>query len=129
MEPENTRHAGSMQLNVSLPSGRSAALSLPVGGTIFDLKLAAQEALGQGFLRLAAPDGCLLNPTEPLQDSGLQNGDRITAVAQKPKVVATGGTMALWCDGGDRIVTWGKDVGTLAPFDLLLRQFWPMVAL
>ena len=58
-----------------------------------------------------------MNPTEPLQDSGLQNGDRITAVAQKPKVVATGGTMALWCDGGDRIVTWGKDVGTLAVQD------------
>ena len=99
--------ANTFQLNVSLPSGRCASLSLPVDGTVLDLKLAAQQSLGQAFLRLAAPDGRLLNPTEPLQDSGLQDGDCITAVAQQPKVAATEGAMALWCPGGG-VVTWGR---------------------
>eukprot|EP00435_Cladocopium_sp_Y103_P032429 s1634_g8.t1 len=111
MEPENKRrklveaqgaaglparsHAESvntLQLNVSLPSGRSAALSLPLDGTVLDLKIAAQQSLGQAFLRLAAPNGRLLNPTEPLQDSGLQDGDSITAVVQKLKAAATWAT-------------------------------------
>ena len=101
-EPVNT-----LQLNVLLPSGRCASLSLPLDGTVLDLKLAAQQSLGQAFLRLAAPDGRLLNPTEPLQDSGLQSGDSITAVAQQPKVAATDCAMALWCPGGG-VVTWGN---------------------
>ena len=53
----------------------------------------------------AAPNGCLLDPTKTLQDSGLQSGDSI-AVAQQPKV-AVDRAMALWCVGGDMIVTWG----------------------
>ena len=36
-----------LHLNVSLPSGRSASLSLPLDGTVLDLKLAAQQSLGQ----------------------------------------------------------------------------------
>ena len=95
-----------LHLNVSLPSGRSASLKLPLDGTVLDLKLAAQQSLGQGFLRLAAPDGRLLNPTEPLQDSGLQSGDCI-AVAQQPKLAATDSAVALWCPGGG-VVTWGN---------------------
>ena len=127
MEPENTRHklineaqeveglpesnteeSKTLQLNVSLPSGRCAALSLPLEGTVLDLKLAAQQSLGQGFLTLAAPDGRLLNPTEPLQVSGLQSGDSVTAVAQQLKVAATSAAMVLWRVGGNRIVTWGS---------------------
>ena len=100
-EPVNT-----LQLNVLLPSGRCASLSLPLDGTVLDLKLAAQQSLGQAFLRLAAPDGRLLNPTEPLQDSGLQSGDCI-AVAQQPKLAATDSAVALWCPGGG-VVTWGN---------------------
>ena len=99
-EPVNT-----LQLNVLLPSGRCASLSLPLDGTVLDLKLAAHESLGQPFLRLAAPDGRLLNPTEPLKDSGLKSGDCIAAVAQQPKVAATDCAMALWCPGGG-VVTW-----------------------
>ena len=110
MEPESKKLklTSGVQLNVSMPSGQFAALSLPLEGTVLDLKLAAQQSLGQPFLRLVAPDGRLLNPTEPLQVSGLQSGDYITAVAQQPKVAATDGAMALWCAGSDRIVTWGS---------------------
>ena len=106
-ESSRAESVNTLQLNVSLPSGRCASLSLPVDGTVLDLKLAAQKSLGQGFLRLAAPDGRLLNPTEPLQDSRLKAGDCITAVAQKPKVAATNGAMALWCPGGG-VVTLGR---------------------
>lgn len=41
------------------------------------------------MLQLAAPDGRLVDPTQTRQDSGLQSGDSITAVAQQSKVAAT----------------------------------------
>jgi alpha-tubulin suppressor-like RCC1 family protein len=120
MDPESKRCklAGEAQevvntlhLNVSLPSGRSASLSLPHEGTVLDLKLAAQQSLGQALLRLAAPDGRLLDPKKHLQDSGLQDGDSITAVAQELKAAATESTVVLWCPGGG-VVTWGRsDIG------------------
>ena len=56
MAPENERNKligeaqeliNTLHLNVSLPSGRSASLSLPLDGTVLDLKLAAQQSLGQ----------------------------------------------------------------------------------
>ena len=42
---------------------------------IADLKVAAQKSLGQGCLRLIAPDGRVLDPLQSLQDAGLQEGD------------------------------------------------------
>ena len=97
----------SIEVVVSLPSGHCEAVAAQQSGTIADLKVAAQQSLGQGFLRLATPDGRLLDPTESLLLSGLQNGDSLTAVAQQPKIAATWYAFALWCVGGDRIVTWG----------------------
>ena len=44
-----------LRLNMSLPSGCCAALSLGPTRTVFDLKTKAQQSLGRGFLRLAAP--------------------------------------------------------------------------
>eukprot|EP00435_Cladocopium_sp_Y103_P036316 s62_g9.t1 len=97
----------SIKLEVSLPSGRCETISLLRWGTVEDLKIAAQQSLGQRFLRLAAPDGRLLDPTDPLQLSGLQEGDSLTAIAQQPKLAATRRAFALWCVEGDGIVTWG----------------------
>eukprot|EP00435_Cladocopium_sp_Y103_P050433 s362_g15.t1 len=76
-------------------------------GKIADLKTAAQESLGRRFLRLAAPDGRLLDPANSLQHSGLQDGDSLTAVAQQPKLAAARPAFAFWCVGADRVVTWG----------------------
>ena len=119
MDPESKRRkligealqevVNTLHLNVSLPSGRCASLSLPLDGTILDLKLAAQQSLGQGLLRLFAPDGRLLNQKRTLQASGLQDGDSITAVVQKLKAAATESTVALWCSGGG-VVTWNRSV-------------------
>ena len=79
----------SIKLEVSLPSGRCETVMVTQSGTIADLKRAAQQSLGQPFLRLAAPDGRLLDPTNSLQLSGLQDGDSLIAVAQQPKIAAT----------------------------------------
>eukprot|EP00435_Cladocopium_sp_Y103_P026340 s3832_g6.t1 len=96
----------STKLHVSLPSGRSVEVSFPLSGTIHELKMEVQQAFRQRFLRLAGPGG-ILDPEESLEFAGLQDGDSITAVAQQKKVAATSSAFALWCVGGDRIVTWG----------------------
>ena len=97
----------SIELQVFLPSGRYETVAISQSGTVADLKIAAQQSFGQRFLRLATADGCLLDPTESLRLSGLQNGVSLAAVAQQPKIAATRYAFALWCVGGDRIVTWG----------------------
>ena len=97
----------SIELQVFLPSGRCETVAISQSGTVADLKIAAQQSFGQRFLRLATADGCLLDPTESLRLSGLQNGVSLAAVAQQPKIAATRHAFALWCVGGDRIVTWG----------------------
>ena len=96
----------SIKLEVSLPSGRCATVSVLESGTVADLKIAAQRSLEQRFLRLATADGRLLDPTDSLHLSGLRDGDSIAAVAQQPKLAARMHAFALWCIGG-RIVTWG----------------------
>jgi len=69
-----------IKLEVSLPSGRETVV-VSQCGTIADLKLVAQRSFGQGFLRLAAPDGRLLDPAKSLRLSGLQDGDSLIAIA------------------------------------------------
>ena len=96
-----------IDLEVSLPSGRCETVKVLRSGTVADLKIAAQQ-LRKGFLKLAAPDGHLFDLTEALQFSGFQGGESIAAVAQQPKLAATDGAFALWCVGGDRVVTWGS---------------------
>ena len=48
-----------MTLEVSLPSGQSVKLQLPGEGTVQELKVAAQVALGRKFLTLSKADGTL----------------------------------------------------------------------
>ena len=93
-----------IRLQVSLPSGRCETVVVSQFGTVADLKLAAHRSFGQGFLRLAASDGCLLDLADSLELCGFQNGDSLTAVALQPKVAATWSAFALWCLGGDRVI-------------------------
>ena len=95
-----------MTFHVSLPSGRRDTVAVSQSGTVADLKTAAQESLGRRFLRLAAPDGHLLDHSLRLAE--LQDGDSLTAIAQQPKLAATKFAFALWYIGADRIVTWGN---------------------
>eukprot|EP00435_Cladocopium_sp_Y103_P060394 s390_g22.t1 len=94
-------------LRVVLPSGRCEDVTLEGGSRISDLKIAAQQSLGQGFLRLIAPDGCMLDPRASVEDCGLRDGDVVSAVASEPRLGATYGAFALWCSGCGKVVTWG----------------------
>ena len=84
------------RFQISLPSGHSETVSVLPYSTVVDLQTAAQQSFGHHFLRLAAPDGRLLDPEDSLQASGLQDGDSLTAVAQQPRIAATRSAFALW---------------------------------
>jgi alpha-tubulin suppressor-like RCC1 family protein len=74
-----------------------------------DLKLLAKRAFGQGFLKLVTAKGHVLtNPEDSLQDSGVQEGEHLTAVAQQVKIAASFKAFALWCSGGNQVVAWGN---------------------
>eukprot|EP00435_Cladocopium_sp_Y103_P014490 s1439_g3.t1 len=88
--------------------GSGETLLLPEHSKVGDLKLLAQKSFQRGFLKLITVDGHVLtNPEESLQAAGVQEGDRLTAVAQRASLSATFEAFALWCCGGNRVVTWG----------------------
>ena len=91
-----------LQVNVALPSGLEESFSIPQSSKVGDLKVLAQRSLGR-FLRLVTTKGETLHPSEPLQATGLQNGDTLTAIAQ-PVIAATCKAFALWSCGGDGIL-------------------------
>ena len=97
-----------LQVNVALASGRSVNLSVPESCKVQDLKVLAQQSFGQGFVKLITAEGRRLNDlTKTLDESGIQDGNHLMAIAQEAKLAATDQAFALWCCGGDRIVTWG----------------------
>ena len=103
-----------LQLNVSLPSGRSGKFSLLQSSKVGDLKLLAQKSFQCGSLRLVAANNDVLDPAESLQAARLQEEDHLTAIATPVKLAATERAIALWCCGGNRVVTcghrnWGGD--------------------
>ena len=71
------------------------------------------ESLGPEISWAGIPEACLFkgavltNLLESVQVAGIEEGEHLTAVVQQPKVAATGSVFALWCCGGDKIVTWG----------------------
>eukprot|EP00438_Fugacium_kawagutii_P026135 Skav233832 [mRNA] locus=scaffold2623:51345:53682:- [translate_table: standard] len=98
-----------LNLRASLPSGRSEIVKVSPSDTVEQLRKAVQKSLGRPFVRLAAPNGRLLDdPTESLERVGLQDGDEITAVAQQPKVATTSRAFALWYEAGSRVICWGN---------------------
>ena len=95
----------SINLEVLLPSGRRETVSVLESGTIADLKIAAQQSLKKGFLRLAASDGRLLNPFN--SSSPCRALPRRQAAIAQPKIAATRHAFALCCVGDHKVVTWG----------------------
>ena len=97
-----------IQVHVALPSGKRKILIIDESSKVGDLKILAQQAFGQGFLRLVTAAGFVLNdPAKSLQDARVQDGDHLTAVVQQAKLASTERAFALWCCGGDRLLTWG----------------------
>ena len=98
-----------IQVNLALPSGKRKSLTIEESSKVGDLRILAQKAFGRGFLRLVAATGRVLNdPEKLLNTAGVQNGDNLTVVAQEAKLAATEQAFALWCCGGDRLLTWGN---------------------
>ena len=97
-----------IKLHVSLPSGRSEVVAVGLSATVLDLKRAAQESFGQCFLRLAAANGDLLVQKDSLQTCGLQNEQCLSALVLQPRITSTSSAVALWCVGGECVVTWGE---------------------
>ena len=107
-------------LRIVLPSGRCEIVAVPQDSRVFALKEAAQRALQQGFLRLVAGN-VRLDGMQTLEACGLQDGDSLTAVALPPRVAATERAFAMWCPGGDRIITWGDPAYGGGSFEALER--------
>eukprot|EP00435_Cladocopium_sp_Y103_P033685 s1241_g8.t1 len=93
-----------LDIKVALPSGHCEDLSVSESSKVGDLRILAQKSFGQGFLRLIA-DGRILTDEEPLPASAGHH--QLTAIALEAKVAGTSRAFALWCYGGDRILTWG----------------------
>ena len=102
-----------LQINVTLPNGHHELLRVPQSSTVGDLKIAAQQGFGQNFLRLiTAKPRALVDLEESLVAAGLEDGDYLSAVILQPQLAATAGAFALWCCGGNTVITWGNaDLG------------------
>eukprot|EP00435_Cladocopium_sp_Y103_P062968 s411_g24.t1 len=96
-----------LQINVSLPSGWSETFSLPQSSKVGDLQVLAQKSFRHGFLRVVDADQSVVDPTKSLQSAGIKDEDHLTAIAIEAKLAATAAAFALFCCGGDRVVTWG----------------------
>ena len=97
-----------LQVCIALPSGRNENLSVPKSSKVGDLKVLAQKAFGQGFVKLVTVEGQVLTPSKSLDAVGIQDGDNLVAIAQQTKLATTGEAFALWCCGGHGLVTWGS---------------------
>ena len=97
-----------LQVNVTLPNGCHEVLSVEPSSKVQDLQIAAQQTFGRRFLRLVtAKNRVLDNPEETIETAGLENGECLTLVVLQPHLAATEAAFALWCCGGQKVVTWG----------------------
>eukprot|EP00435_Cladocopium_sp_Y103_P046487 s565_g13.t1 len=100
---------GDLTIIVALPSGRTTEVSISQSSTVADLRATAVRALQLGSVRIISADGTVLDPTLPIDRTGLQSGDTVTAVALPPaKLAATYGAFAFWSSGtSTNLTAWG----------------------
>ena len=98
-----------INVQVALLNGHAYELgSFLPSSRVQDLRMAAQRAFGQKHVRLVTGEkGVLVNPEETLEETGIKDGECLTAVVLKPQLAATQHAYALWCHGDSTIVTWG----------------------
>ena len=79
-----------LQVNVSFPSGSGETLQLPEHSKVGDLRLLAPKTFRKGFLKLVTFEG-MFWPTlrNCCKAAGVQDGENITAVAQRASLSAT----------------------------------------
>ena len=105
-----------LKINIALPSGKRKCFAAEQSSKVGDLKVLAQKVFRLGFLRLVTADGHpLIDPMQSLHAAGVHEGDHVTAIALQAKMTVTKAfeseAFALWCCGGDKIVTWGNEYG------------------
>ena len=98
--------AMSISVTVTLLSGTHATVTLPGDATAADLRQKAQRSLQTPLGKLISASGTLLGASGTLAQSGVQNGDTITAVTQAVAVAASDRAFALIRADGS-VVTWG----------------------
>eukprot|EP00435_Cladocopium_sp_Y103_P055467 s979_g18.t1 len=86
--------------------GKRKSLTIDESSKVGDLRILAQQSC---FPKLVSATGrCLADPRETLRAAGIGEGDHVTAIVQQANLAATEEAFALWCCGGDRVLTWGK---------------------
>eukprot|EP00435_Cladocopium_sp_Y103_P026695 s1488_g6.t1 len=66
------------------------------------------KRFGKGYLKLVTVEGHVLtDPEASLQAAGVQDGQDLTAVVQQFRTAATEFAFAVWCCGGNNVVTGG----------------------
>ena len=96
----------SLDVDVTLLSGKSAQISAPGGCTVDEFRSKAQTALQVGRSRLISPSGHVLCGEATLFQSGVKNGDILTLQVQQMSLAATADSFAAILGDGS-VVTWG----------------------
>ena len=96
-----------LQVYVSFPSGSGETLSLPDHSKVGDLQLLARKTFSKGFLKLVTVEGRVLTDPEESLQAAVQEGEHLTAVAQRTILAASSVAFALWRCGDDQILAWG----------------------
>ena len=97
-----------LRVNVGLLSGRTEVLEVEQASSVRDLKVLAQKSFERAFLKLITAGGRpLVDLDESLEAAGIQDRDFVTAIPLQAQLAANDRAFALWCHGGNHVVTWG----------------------
>ena len=97
-----------LRVNVALLSGRTEVLEVEQSSSVQELKVLAQKSFERRFLKLVTAERRpLVDLGASLEAEGIQDGDFLTAVPLQAQLAANDRAFALWCPGGDHVVTWG----------------------
>eukprot|EP00435_Cladocopium_sp_Y103_P050578 s435_g15.t1 len=95
-------------VNVALLSGRTETVEVEKTSNVRNLKSLVKKSFETYFVKLVTAEGHVLaDPGASLEAEGIENGDFLTAVPLQARLAANFAAFALWCQGGDHVVTWG----------------------
>ena len=97
----------SIAVEVGLLSGKTATVQAGRDETVQTLSRRAQIALGAGNGRLVDSSGVVLDGSQAIANTGIQNGSSLTLHVNGVKVQATRGAFAAILGDGS-VVTWGR---------------------
>ena len=90
----------SVAVEVGLLSGKAVAAQVGSDAEVEALRLQAQTALGVGHGRLVDSSGSILDDSAPIEQSGVQDGDRPTLHMNSDSVQVQASDLAFACHSG-----------------------------